>query len=81
MSVFTTITAPQLEAWLNNYALGTLVELRGIADRAKENTLTIEEMRGASFTISSLEALGVGTIAASEVATATCMHHSRGKPA
>ena len=35
------------------------VELRGIADRLKENALTIEEMRGASFTISSLETLGV----------------------
>ena len=36
------------------------VELRGIADRAKESALTIEEMRGASFTISSLETLGIG---------------------
>ena len=36
------------------------VELRGIANRAKENALTIEEMRGASFTITSLETLGIG---------------------
>lgn len=36
------------------------VELRGIADRAKQNALTIEEMRGASFTITSLETLGIG---------------------
>ncbi|MFA7296782.1 MAG: 2-oxo acid dehydrogenase subunit E2 [Dehalococcoidia bacterium] len=36
------------------------VELRGIADRAKENALTIDEMRGASFTITSLETLGIG---------------------
>ena len=35
------------------------VEMRGIADRVKENALTIEEMRGASFTISSLETLGI----------------------
>ncbi len=35
------------------------VEMRGVADRVKENALTIEEMRGASFTISSLETLGI----------------------
>lgn len=41
----------------------TIVDLaadfRGISDRVKANALTLEEMRGASFTISSLETLGV----------------------
>lgn len=36
------------------------VDLKGIAERSKENALTIEEMRGASFTITSLETLGIG---------------------
>lgn len=36
------------------------VDLKGIAERIRANALTLEEMRGASFTISSLETLGVG---------------------
>jgi pyruvate dehydrogenase E2 component (dihydrolipoamide acetyltransferase) len=35
------------------------VDFRGISERVKENALTLDEMRGASFTISSLETLGV----------------------
>jgi homoserine kinase type II len=31
MSVFTTVTSDQLSAWLRRYALGTLVEMKGIA--------------------------------------------------
>ncbi len=31
MSVFTSVSIPQLQAWLNDYAIGELVELKGIA--------------------------------------------------
>jgi pyruvate dehydrogenase E2 component (dihydrolipoamide acetyltransferase) len=41
----------------------TIVDLsadfKGISERVKENALTLDEMRGASFTISTLESLGV----------------------
>jgi pyruvate dehydrogenase E2 component (dihydrolipoamide acetyltransferase) len=36
------------------------VEVAQIAERARENKLTLEEMRGASFTISNLGSLGTG---------------------
>jgi len=31
MSVFTRVTADELSAWLKRYAIGTLVDLKGIA--------------------------------------------------
>ncbi len=36
------------------------VEMNGIAERARQNKLTLEEMRGATFTISNLGSLGTG---------------------
>ncbi|MDA1003610.1 MAG: 2-oxo acid dehydrogenase subunit E2, partial [Chloroflexi bacterium] len=36
------------------------VELNGIAERARTNTLTLDEMRGASFTVTNLGSLGTG---------------------
>jgi pyruvate dehydrogenase E2 component (dihydrolipoamide acetyltransferase) len=36
------------------------VEMAGIAGRARENKLTLDEMRGATFTISNLGSLGTG---------------------
>jgi len=36
------------------------VEMAGIAERARENKLTLDEMRGATFTISNLGSLGTG---------------------
>ena len=40
MSVFTTVTPPQLASWLRNYSIGTLRELEGAGKRIPAIALT-----------------------------------------
>ncbi|MEQ1488832.1 MAG: homoserine kinase [Methylotenera sp.] len=48
MSVFTSVSTPQLQAWLQDYAIGELVELKGISAGITNTNffVTMQESRG-----------------------------------
>jgi pyruvate dehydrogenase E2 component (dihydrolipoamide acetyltransferase) len=57
------LVVPKIENVDEKNIVELSVELNGIAERARENDLTLEEMRGSTFTVTNLGSLGTGYFA------------------
>jgi pyruvate dehydrogenase E2 component (dihydrolipoamide acetyltransferase) len=57
------LVVPKIEKADEKNIIELSVELNGIAERARTNNLTLEEMRGSTFTVTNLGSLGTGYFA------------------
>ncbi len=57
------LVVPKIENVDDKNIIELSVELNGIAERARTNDLTLEEMRGSTFTVTNLGSLGTGHFA------------------
>jgi pyruvate dehydrogenase E2 component (dihydrolipoamide acetyltransferase) len=57
------LVVPKIENADEKNIVELSVELNGIAERARTNSLTLEEMRGSTFTVTNLGSLGTGYFA------------------
>jgi pyruvate dehydrogenase E2 component (dihydrolipoamide acetyltransferase) len=57
------LVVPKIENVDDKNIIELSVELNGIAERARKNELTLEEMRGSTFTVTNLGSLGTGHFA------------------
>ena len=57
------LVVPKIENVDEKNIIELSVELNGIAERARKNELTVEEMRGSTFTVTNLGSLGTGYFA------------------
>jgi len=54
------LVVPKIENVDQKNIIELSVELNGIAERARKNELTLEEMRGSTFTVTNLGSFGIG---------------------